>query len=104
MFEEMHLAGLADPDYHQTSASVQLALSARQVDRALDARLPSKWRAAMARIREGERVSTGDVASALDVSRPAAIKLLRSMEEAEVIEWVGKSAKDPRAYWQPHLE
>ncbi len=104
MFEEMRLAGLADPEYYQTSASVQLALSARQVDRALDARLPSKWRAAMASIREGERVSTGDVAAALGVSRPAAIKLLRSMEEAEVIEWVGKSAKDPRAYWQPHLE
>jgi len=104
MFEEMRLAGLADPEYHQTSGSVQLVLTARLVDRALDARLPGRWRMAMSRIREGGRVSTGDVASALDISRPAAIKLLRAMEGAELIEWVGKSAKDPRAYWQPHLE
>lgn len=44
MIEEMRLAGLADPEYHQTSGSVQLVLRASKVDRGLDARLPLTWR------------------------------------------------------------
>jgi predicted transcriptional regulator len=41
---------------------------------------------------------------ALGVSRPVTIKLLRAMREAGLIEWVGKSERDPSAYWQPHIE
>ena len=41
MFEEMRLAGLADPDYFQTAGSVRLTLSYSPVDRALEARLPA---------------------------------------------------------------
>ncbi len=55
-------------------------------------------------VRDGERVSTGDVEDALGVSRPVTIKLLRAMRDAGLIEWVGKSERDPRAYWQPHIE
>lgn len=104
MFEEMRLAGLADPEYHQTAGSVQLTLLASRVDRELDARLPHNWRQAMRIVRDGERVSTGDVEDALGVSRPVTIKLLRAMRDAGLIEWVGKSERDPRAYWQPHIE
>jgi ATP-dependent DNA helicase RecG len=104
MFEEMRLAGLADPEYHQTAGSVQLTLLASPVDRELDARLPHNWRQAMRIVRDGERVSTGDVQGALGVSRPVTIKLLRAMRDAGLIEWVGKSERDPRAYWQPHIE
>lgn len=104
MFEEMRLAGLADPEYHQTAGSVRLTLRASLVDRALDDRLPANWRHAMRTVRDGERVSTGDVQDALDVSRPMTIRLLREMEEAGLIEWVGKSDRDPRAYWQPRVE
>lgn len=104
IFEEMRLAGLADPDYHQTSGSVQLVLRASLIDRELDARLPGTWRPAIRLIREGQRVSTGDVAAELDLSRPATLRLLRAMQEADLIDWVGKSQRDPRAYWQPHVE
>ncbi len=104
MFEEMRLAGLADPEYHQTAGSVRLTLLASPVDRALDARLPARWRHAMQIVRDSGRASTGDVQEALDVSRPVTIKLLRAMEEAGLITWVGKSERDPRAYWQPRVE
>lgn len=104
MFEEMRLAGLADPEYHQTSGSVRLTLRAAVVDRELDARLPDRWRQAMQLIRDSGRASTGDVQGALKVSRPVTIRLLRSMEEEGLITWVGKSDRDPRAYWQPRVE
>lgn len=55
-------------------------------------------------VRDGERVSTGDVQDALGISRRVTIRLLRAMEEAGLIEWMGKSERDPRAYWQPHVE
>lgn len=104
IFEEMRLAGLADPAYHQTAGSVRLTLRASPVDRALDDRLPGRWRQAMQIIRDSGRSSTGEVEDALGVSRPVTIRLLRAMEEAGLITWVGKSEKDPRAYWQPRVE
>ena len=104
MFEEMRLAGLADPEYHQTAGSVRLTLRASPVDRELDARLPARWRQAMQVIRDSGRASTGEVQEALDVSRPVTIKLLRAMQDAGLIDWVGKSERDPRAYWQPRVE
>lgn len=104
MFEEMRLAGLADPEYHQTAGSVRLTLRASPVDRALDARLPARWRQAMQIIRDSGRSSTGDVQDALGVSRPVTIRLLRAMEEAGLIAWIGKSERDPRAYWEPRVE
>lgn len=104
MFEEMRLAGLADPEYHQTSGSVRLTLRASVVDRALDDRLPARWRQAMQIVRDSGRASTGEIGDALGVSRPVTIRLLRAMEEAGLITWVEKSDKDPRAYWQPRVE
>lgn len=104
MFEEMRLAGLADPEYHQTAGSVRLVLRAALVDRELDARLPARWRQAMQIIRDSGHASTGDVQAALAVSRPVTIKLLRAMGEAGLITWVGKSERDPRAYWEPRVE
>ncbi|MCC5951685.1 MAG: putative DNA binding domain-containing protein [Acidimicrobiia bacterium] len=104
MFEEMRLAGLADPDFHQTAGSVRLTLRASPVDRALDDRLPARWRQAMQIIRDSGRSSTGEVEDALGVSRPVTIRLLRAMEEAGLLTWVGNSGKDPRAYWEPRVE
>lgn len=100
MFEEMRAAGLNDPIYRQTSGSVQLTLLAEPVDRQLEARLPEKARAIASALRSHERLSTGEVADLLGVSRPVAQRELAKLKEAEVIEWVGKSARDPRAYWQ----
>ena len=100
MFEEMRNAGLNDPVYRQTSGSVQVVLSGEPRDRALDAALPDETRAVVAALREAERLSTGEVAEVLGRSRPATIRRLEALRAAGVVQWVGKSARDPRAYWR----
>lgn len=100
MFEEMRAAGLNDPVYRQTSGSVELTLSAEPVDRHLDARLPDNARRVVAALREAERLSTGEVQELLDVSRPTAQRELVELRDAGILEWIGKSPQDPRAYWR----
>jgi ATP-dependent DNA helicase RecG len=100
IFEEMRHAGLTDPVYRQTSGSVELKLLAEPVDRRLEAGLPEDARAVAAALRSAGRLSTGEIRELLNVSRPVAQKVLGELKDAEVIEWVGKSPKDPRAYWQ----
>jgi len=100
MFEEMRAAGLNDPIYRQTSGSVVLTLLADPVDRRLEARLPEKARMIASALRNDERLSTGEVAELLRVSRPVAQRELATLKDAEVIEWVGNSPQDPRAYWR----
>jgi ATP-dependent DNA helicase RecG len=100
MFEEMSIAGLGDPIYRQTAGSVRLTLSTEPVDRALEAQLPEGAKEIRAVLREAERLSTGQIAEALDLSRPVAIRRLRSLRDAGLIEWVGQSPTDPRAYWR----
>ncbi len=58
IYEEMRLAGLAAPEYFQTSGSVRLALSSSPVDRELESRLPASGRDLLRLIRELERPST----------------------------------------------
>ncbi len=100
IFEDMRAAGLVDPVYRQTAGSVLLTLSAESVDRALDARLPTEARAIVAALREAGRLSTGEVADALGLGRPATIRRLAILREEGLIEWVGNSTRDPRAYWR----
>lgn len=100
MFEEMRLAGLSDPLYNQTPGSVRLALSSTPVDRKLEARLPHGSRELLRLIHEAGRLGTGDLADAVDLSRPAVLKRLKTLEQAGLVRWVGKSPKDPRAYWE----
>ena len=100
MFEEMRLAGLDDPMYRQTAASVRLTLSGEPVSRELDSRLPEQTRLVVAALREANRLSTGDLALVMGLSRPSAIRKLNEMRAAGVLAWEGKSARDPRAYWR----
>jgi ATP-dependent DNA helicase RecG len=100
MFDEMRHAGLTDPVYRQTSGSVQLTLSAEPVDRELAARLPDHAGAITLALRQTERLSTGEVVELLGLSRPTVQRELTALREAGVIEWVGKSVRDPRAYWR----
>jgi len=104
MFEEMRLAGLADPAYHQTAGSVRVTLMSTPVDHALEARLPRGARDLVRIIREAGRISTGDIVDATGRSRPVVLRQLRALESAGVIAWVGHSPKDPRAYWMLRVE
>jgi ATP-dependent DNA helicase RecG len=100
IFEEMRQRGLAQPLYIETSASVRLTLSAMLVNPELVAHLPSQYPIILEMVRGDRPVSTGDVAEALEVTRPTAIRYLTAVRDAGLIEWVGKSASDPRAYWR----
>lgn len=104
MFEEMRLAGLADPSYRQTSGSVHVTMASTPVDRALEARLPRGARDLVRIVREAGRASTGDIVDATGRSRPIVLKQLRALQEAGLVSWVGHSAKDPRAYWKLPVE
>ncbi|WP_050897173.1 ATP-binding protein [Patulibacter medicamentivorans] len=100
IFDEMRQAGLVDPAYRQTSGSVELTLLAEPVDRELEARLPGHARAITSALRQAGRLSTGEVTDLLGLSRPVVQRELAALREAGVIEWVGKSPRDPRAFWR----
>lgn len=100
MFDEMRIAGLADPLYEQTQGSVKLTLSTEPVDRELEARLPRDTRLIIAALRDAGELSTGEVAEAIGVSRITASERLKRLRAAGLIEWTGKSPKDPRASWR----
>lgn len=100
MFEEMRQAGLTDPVYRQTSGSVELQLLSEPVDRQLEGRLPENARAITRALRSAGRMSTGEIREVLGVSRPTAQRELGILRDAGIVEWVGKSPRDPRAYWQ----
>ena len=104
IFDEMNLAGLADPDYTQTSGSVRLTLSFQAVDRELEQRLPEGARDILRLIRDAERVSTGDVVAATGESRPVVLRHLRALRDEGLIDWIGQSPQDPRAYWKRRIE
>ena len=99
IFEEMRQAGSVDPIYRQTSGSVELTLSGELVELRLEAGMPENARAVVTELRSAGRLSTGEVAEVLGVSRPVAQQELRALRDAGILEWVGKSSKDPRAYW-----
>ncbi|HTE83144.1 MAG TPA: ATP-binding protein, partial [Dehalococcoidia bacterium] len=65
MFDEMRMAGLVDPLYEETGASVKLTLLGETVDRRLEARLPRGSRLIMAALRQAGRLSTGEIAEAV---------------------------------------
>lgn len=100
MFEEMRLAGLADPMYRQTSGSVKLTLYGEVVERALADQLPAETRVVVEALRESGQLSTGEVAELIGIARPATIRRLQALRKAGVIEWFGTSPKDPRAHWR----
>lgn len=100
IYEEMRLAGLHDPIYTETAASVRLVLSAEPTERKLDEQLTPEARKITAALRDAGRLSTGEVAELIERSRPVAIRVLRSLESAEIVRWVGHSPKDPRAHWE----
>jgi ATP-dependent DNA helicase RecG len=99
IFEEMRLAGLEDPLYRQTSGSARLVLTAR-LDPAVAAALPN-GSADVLRLLQftDHQLGTGDVAEALRISRPTAVKRLGALRDAGLVDWHGKAPNDPRAYW-----
>jgi ATP-dependent DNA helicase RecG len=61
--------------------------------------LPRDWRGIVGLLRDAGQLSTGEVAEAIGVSRPTASARLKVLQAAGMVEWSGKSPKDPRASW-----
>lgn len=104
MFDEMRLAGLADPVYRQTAGSVVLTLPTDPVERELEERLPDETRELARLLRDAGRLGTGELVEASRRSRPWVLGELRRLEQAGVIERVGKGPQDPRAYWRLRVD
>lgn len=101
IFAEMRRVGLTDPVYKQGQGSVRLSLQAvPRLDPQMAARLPRGSQRVLELLRgAGRDLSTGDIAEALDLSRPATLTRLRALEAEELVRWSGMSTKDPRAVW-----
>ena len=68
-----------------------MSLLGEPVDRALDARLSERGRAIVTMLRQGGRLSTGEIAEALGGSRPTVQRELKTLQQAGEIQWIGKS-------------
>ena len=101
IFEEMRRVGLTDPVYKQTGGSVRLSLTAVQrLDPRVARRLPRGSQQVLDTLRAAHRpLSTGDIAEALNLSRPTTKTRLKALQDERLITWIGKSPKDPRAVW-----
>lgn len=101
IFEEMRLRGLSDPIYQQKGGSVRLVLAnVPRLDPAVAARLPKGSEKVLDALRAAAApMGTGDVAAVLSMGRPTAQRRLKALQSAGLIDWVGKSPKDPRAHW-----
>lgn len=101
IFEEMRRVGLQDPIYKQTSGSVRLVLtSIPRLHTGQAHRLPDGSQQVLdVLIAAGRGLGTGDIADATGLSRPAISRRLQALKDEGLVQWHGKSKKDPRAFW-----
>ncbi len=101
MFEEMRRVGLTDPVYKQRGGSVRLILAALPRLHAQQAqRLPRGSQDILDVLSAaGRGLGTGDLAEAIGLSRPSTTKRLRALQSEGLVQWDGRSQRDPRAYW-----
>ncbi|AIM40978.1 RecG-like DNA helicase [Mycobacterium phage Squirty] len=101
IFDEMRKMGLTDPVYRQGTGSVRLRLEAiPRLAPEVAARLPKGSQAILDVLRvAASPMGTGEIAEALNMSRPTASTRLQALRDEGLIEWIGKSPRDPRAAW-----
>lgn len=106
MFEEMVLAGLPEPELHQTDSGFRVILykvneSERSQVFTIANETPDAFVPALDRLFEEGRLSTSEAARLTGLSLPTVRRYLRSLEGRGLLERVARSPKDPHAYWQP---
>lgn len=101
MFEEMRRRGLTDPMYTQNQGSVRLTLSGTsRIPPDVVARLPRGSSETLNALRSTARaLGTGEIQELVNLSRPTVVRQLGALREEGLVDWSGKSAKDPRATW-----
>lgn len=99
MFEEMQAAGLPDPLFEQRSSGVIVTFLADPLSARLLRFLPGGSERFVEHLSRVGRVTTGQAATLMRVSRPTARNYLQQLEQLELIEHAGSSPNDPRGYW-----
>ncbi|NYK09040.1 ATP-binding protein [Leifsonia naganoensis] len=107
IFDEMRNSGLTDPVYRQGQGSVHLKLQAvARLDSKTLERLPKRSEEILAVLRAADGgMGTGEIAEASGMSRPTVKQRLDALRTEGLVEWSGKSPRDPRALWSvPELD
>lgn len=101
IYQQMRERGLVDPAYSQSAGSVQLVLRAADRIDPETARALSPGAVDLLSLltQVGSPVSTGDAQDLVGVSRPTALRYLRSLERSGLVSWTGLSSTDPHARW-----
>lgn len=102
IYAEMRRNGLTDPIYTQTADHVRLTLvAADAVPKEILDQLPDGARELLSLLRRVNRpMGTGQIEELSGRTRPTVLRYLRALREADLIDWQGVSAKDPRATWR----
>lgn len=100
MFEEMNRVGLPDPVYYELPGSVRVALLADPLAARVMQRLPAGSERFVEFLVREDRITTPQAAELLGVSRPTALKYLRGLRDADLLDHVASSPKDRRGYWR----
>jgi ATP-dependent DNA helicase RecG len=100
MYEEMGRAGLPEPVFVQTPASLRVAFLADPMSARILAALPAGSERFVEHLVRTGRVTTSQAIQLLGVSRPTAVAYLGRLESAGMLEAVRTSPKDPRGFWR----
>lgn len=99
MVSVMESTGRQRPIVEQSPGSVLITLLGDVVGPRELAGLPIAARDLFQQISLVERAGTGELARLSNYSRPVALRNLRLLEARGLVQRVGKSPNDPRAYW-----
>jgi ATP-dependent DNA helicase RecG len=100
MYHEMERAGLPDPVFVQSPASLRVTFLEDQLLARIVRTLPPGSERFVEHLNRTGRVTTSEALQLLGVSRPTAIDYLRRLEDAGYINSVRSSPTDPHGFWR----
>lgn len=101
IFAEMRKVGLSDPVYQQRQNAVNLTLFASSaIPQSILNSLSPSAELILDQLRKSQQpLGTGQIAELIGISRPAAARNLKKLQDAGLVSWKGGSPNDPRATW-----
>ena len=102
MFEEMELAGLREPIFHQTDSGFKVTLlnSLHQPEYQVRSIVPDNFIRVIDELRRDGRISIAQAVQLSGMSAPTVRRYLHRLADAGVVERIATSSSDPRAFWQ----
>ena len=101
IYDEMRSAGLTEPMYEQPPMHVKLTLPfIARISHEQSDNLPRQASRILMALRAlGGKGGTAELADQAGISKPTTRRTLQALMDQGLIEWEGKSPKDPRAFW-----